>query len=66
MMSEPMCSVRSCKHLLGVVQSDGSEETERVACVAYPKGIPDEIAYGDDRHLELRGDEKTDVHYERE
>jgi hypothetical protein len=64
MMSEPMCSVRNCKHLGGVEQGDGSEETERVVCTAYPKGIPDEIAYGSDRHLKLRGDETNKVHYE--
>jgi hypothetical protein len=36
----------------GVVQPDGTEMTERWACAAFPEGIPDEIAYGDDLHEE--------------
>lgn len=51
MMDEPNCSKRGCKHFRGVDQPDGTEQTERVVCAAFPNGIPDAIAYGDDLHL---------------
>lgn len=48
---EPNCSKRDCKHFIGVDQPDGTEQTERVICEAFPEGIPDVIAYGDNLHL---------------
>jgi hypothetical protein len=36
--------------LWGVIRSEEGEE--RVTCAAFPKGIPDEIAYGDNPHTE--------------
>lgn len=57
MMTEPRCFARRCKHFQGVKQDNGDEKTERVVCLAFQNGIPDEIAYGDDLHLELRGDD---------
>lgn len=50
MLMEPNCSIRGCKHLKGVKQPDGTEATEFVYCEAFPDGIPDEIAYGDNTH----------------
>ena len=50
MLEEPKCWTRNCKHFLGVTQPDGTEETEVVYCKAFPDGIPEEIAYGDDPH----------------
>lgn len=47
----PRCFERRCRHLIGVVQTSERESTERVACRAFPDGIPDKIAYGDDLHL---------------
>jgi len=35
-------------------------------CLAYPKGIPQEIAYGNDKHLELWGDEAIPIIFTRE
>ena len=52
MLREPHCFTRQCAHFLGVSQPDGTEKTERVVCVAFPDGIPDEIAYGDNPHTE--------------
>lgn len=44
---EPRCSERECKHFLGVFQKDGQYVPY---CSAFPDGIPDEIAYGDNLH----------------
>ena len=58
MLIEPRCSVRRCKHFLGVLQPDGMELTERNYCSAFPDGIPTDIAYGDNKHLEpVEGDQ---------
>lgn len=51
MLAEPHCNMRACKHFVGVSQEDGTEMTEVVVCKAFPKGIPSEIAYGDNLHL---------------
>lgn len=55
---EPRCHGRSCKHLLG--SKDG-----KPVCSAFPDGIPDTIAYGNDLHLKpVKGDHG--ILYERE
>jgi hypothetical protein len=50
------CAIRKCKHLQGVKQPDGTEEGgEYWVCAAFPdapEGIPEEIAFGDNLHLE--------------
>lgn len=51
MLIPPNCFIRKCKHYLGITQSDGTEKTEKNYCKAFPKGIPKEIAYGDNEHL---------------
>ncbi len=51
MLGVPKCWDRKCKHFLGVLQPDGTEESEVNYCKAFKKGIPDEIAYGDNPHL---------------
>ena len=66
MLAEPNCFTRKCKHFTGVDQPDGTEMTERVVCEAYPKGIPGDIAYGDDLHLKVRSDQKNQIIYEEE
>jgi hypothetical protein len=50
MIEVPRCYQRECKHLIGVKQDRMQESTERVVCVAFPDGIPDEIAYGSNPH----------------
>lgn len=50
MLKTPRCFARECIHYLGV-KNDGTEDTERNYCKAFPDRIPDEIAYGKDLHL---------------
>lgn len=52
MLKQPQCSIRRCIHLMDVFQPDGTEKDERPACRAFPRGIPDEIAYGNNPHTE--------------
>ena len=52
MLVEPNCSKRNCKYFLGVRQDDVTELKEVVVCSAFPKGIPDEIAHGENKHIE--------------
>ncbi len=49
MLSEPQCSKRKCKHFMGV--AGDTEPEQRVICAAFPDGIPDAIAYGNNLHL---------------
>lgn len=51
MLAEPKCFTRRCKFFIGVSQPDGTEMTEVNVCEAFPDGIPNEIAYGDNKHL---------------
>ena len=55
-VEEPKCFTRRCKHFIGI--KDGmSEVDERPVCRAFPDGIPDVIAFGDNLHLSpFRGD----------
>lgn len=46
----PRCWERGCKHFIGVDQPDGTEETERNICAAFPAGIPEEIVVGLNLH----------------
>ncbi len=52
MLLEPNCYKRKCVHLIGIIQPNGTEVGEVNACDAFPDGIPYEIAYGDNLHLE--------------
>lgn len=65
MITEPQCSKRKCKHFQGIIQPDGTEMSERPACEAYPNGIPDMIAFGEDLHLTIRSDQDNEITYER-
>ena len=51
MLATTNCWKRECKHFIGVVQPDGTEMTEVNTCEAFLNGIPDEIAYGNEKHL---------------
>lgn len=51
MIQEPRCSLRNCKHLLGVYQPNDDESDERPVCEAFINGIPEEIAYGKNDHI---------------
>jgi len=49
MLIEPKCYTRHCKYYKGI-SSFGEEESEKNICDAFPDGIPDEIAYGNNNH----------------
>ena len=61
MLAEPTCWTRECKHYIGVIQPDGTEQTETNSCSAFPKGIPAEIAYGNNRHLKPLKDQNNNI-----
>ena len=65
MLEEPKCWKRNCKYYIGVIQSDGTEKTEVNNCEAFPDGIPEEIAYGNNKHLEVLPNQKNDIVYEK-
>lgn len=68
-LDEPKCSERRCKHLIGVYQSDGTEKTEIIICKAFPKGskgIPADIAYGHNLHLQKHPKQDNDILFEKE
>lgn len=56
MIAEPRCFARDCRWFRGVEINTADESTERriehPVCKAFPGGIPDEIAFGDNLHLE--------------
>jgi len=62
---EPRCSIRHCVHLQGVTWLGSEEESEVNFCSAFPDGIPDEIAYGDNKHLEPLPDQDNDIVFEK-
>jgi len=65
MLSEPACWIRKCKHYIGVKQGKDDEANERNVCKAFPDGIPDEIAYGDNFHAIPLPEQKGDFVYEK-
>jgi hypothetical protein len=57
MIEEPKCLQRRCEHFQGVRWLGEEESSERPVCKAFPDGIPDEIAFGDNLHLQpFKGD----------
>jgi len=69
MITPPNCYKRNCKHFLGVHNDSDpfDESAEVVNCLAFPEGIPDEIAYGVDKHLKkVKGQVGKFVFEERE
>ena len=64
MLDTPECYKRGCKHYQGI-KNDGEELTERPYCKAFPDGIPNEIAYGDDKHLKVRPVQKNKIIFEK-
>lgn len=59
------CFERKCIHFLRIEQRDGTEESEQVVCKAFPDGIPDEIAFGNNLHKEKYPGQKNDYLYEK-
>jgi len=52
MITVPACYFRDCKNYIGAVNNSDpfDESKEFCACEAFPDGIPDDIAYGDNLH----------------
>lgn len=67
MLDPPKCYIRQCKHLGGVkyLGQDLGEETEVIFCDAFPEGIPEDIAYGGNKHKKPTPDQGNDIVYER-
>jgi hypothetical protein len=66
MILPPNCYERKCIYYSGIIQPDGTEKSEVPSCEAYPLGIPDEIAYGEDLHLKVRTDQDNTIIFKRE
>ena len=65
MLLEPNCYKRKCINYTGVSQPDGTERTEVNVCEAFPKGIPNLIAYGEHPHLTKFKGQTNDILYEK-
>lgn len=64
MIKTPECHKRECKHYLGI-KNDGDELTERSYCDAFNDQIPDEIAYGSNKHLKPISGQKNNIVFEK-
>jgi hypothetical protein len=65
MLATPKCWKRQCKYYVGNIQPDGTELTEDNFCGAFPEGIPNEIAYGDNKHDKVLKDQAKPYVYEK-
>ena len=64
-IEEPRCYSRRCIHFEGAkIAGNSTSGKAIVICPAYPKGIPERIAYGDELHLEVQDDQKGTLTYE--
>lgn len=65
MMPPPECYLRKCKWYSGIDEVGGEGEQYQVpVCAAFPNGIPDKIAYGNNKHLKpVKGD--NGIQYEK-
>lgn len=66
MISEPRCSVRKCKWLSGVSElTKGQEDTQVPVCPAFPREIPEDIAWGENPHSHVQQDQLGSFVYEK-
>ncbi len=65
-IKEPQCYRRKCAYFSGVRRLGEQEETEVVYCVAFPDGIPNEIAYGNNLHTKPLKDQPNNIVFEKE
>jgi len=66
MFSEPNCSKRRCIHFQGVKQFGNEGEIDQLlVCKAFPKGIPEDISYGDNKHTKPIKNQKNKIVYEK-
>jgi len=61
MMSMPKCYDRNCIHYMG---HDTINDKLVQTCTAFPEGIPDSIAYGEDLHFEVLDGQNGEYVYE--
>jgi len=67
MLDQPECHKRKCVHFLGCKDLvEGEEITEIAICKAFPNGIPDDIAYGENKHSKVVKGQVGNYVYERE
>jgi hypothetical protein len=64
MILTPECYHRGCKWYKGIDQPDGTEKTEVNVCEAFPEGIPEDIAYGANKHLKVIEGQTGDFTFE--
>lgn len=64
MIAPPNCHKRKCVYYKGIKWLEDEEDSEVPYCAAYSDGIPDDIAYGSDKHLEVRDDQDNEIVYE--
>lgn len=65
MISPPNCWNRGCIHYIGILQNKKSEFGEIPACKAFPKGIPDEIYFGSNKHNKIHPEQDNDIVFEK-
>lgn len=64
MLQQPQCWNRQCRHFQGISQPGDDESLEHFVCKAFPNGIPDDIAFGDNPHTKpVEGD--NGIQYEK-
>ena len=65
MLAPCNCSKRECRWYVGIIQPDGTEMSETNFCGAFPEGIPEDIAYGDNLHEAIQDNQKKEYVYEK-
>lgn len=70
MLAEPRCWTRHCRHYLGIKTTKPVEDMESPVdgvvnyCQAFPDGIPDQIAYRRNKHLNPIRGQKNNIVFE--
>lgn len=57
------CQERKCKHFIGEL-FDNQNDLMLDLCNAFPSGIPDEIAYGDELHIQPLAGQENNIVFE--
>ena len=61
MIEEPTCYTRQCAFFEGVKWLGDGEHTEVAYCKAFPGGIPNDIAFGQNKHLKPVKGQDSDI-----
>ena len=65
MLSTPRCYERECKNYEGVRRLRNDERSEDNVCLAFPQGIPEKIAYGNNLHFVPLKDQGNDIVFQK-